>query len=126
MSPFLRGSLLLLALVQIAASTVVMLTPLSTSGQIEEAKTQAEVVYNNEFLGFAGHFSVAAEHNKSRTNNIYTWYQPPRNLSAPVDAPVLIWLQGGPGGPGWFGAFGELGNWYIGGASYEMATPPVV
>jgi len=29
------------------------------------------------------------------------------------DAPVLLWMQGGPGGPGTFGAYAEIGRWYI-------------
>jgi len=38
---------------------------------------------------------------------MFFWYFPP--LSGAKDAPLLIWLQGGPGGSSMFGLFGEMG-----------------
>eukprot|EP00658_Telonema_sp_P-2_P034905 TRINITY_DN25453_c0_g1_i1.p1 TRINITY_DN25453_c0_g1~~TRINITY_DN25453_c0_g1_i1.p1 ORF type:complete len:396 (+),score=98.27 TRINITY_DN25453_c0_g1_i1:131-1318(+) len=91
-------------------------TPLITQGRMSEARSSSSVHYKGVNYGHAGHFSVPAEHNASRTNHLFAWYQPCRGDCDPATAPLLIWLQGGPGGPGWFGAFAELGNWYIGGA----------
>lgn len=38
---------------------------------------------------------------------MFFWYFPP--LSGAADAPLVIWLQGGPGGSSMFGLFGEMG-----------------
>merc|ERR1711871_516188 len=109
----------LAALSQIASSSPLLLTPLLKAGRIKDARSMAKITLNGTDFGYSGHFSVTAEHVKSYTNNIWTWYQPCRNGCDASTAPLLIWLQGGPGGPGWFGSLGEIGNWYIGGAAED-------
>jgi len=41
------------------------------------------------------------------TKSMFWWYFPPMNKNA--SAPLLIWLQGGPGGASTFGLFSEIG-----------------
>ena len=82
---------------------------------IKDIKNLTAINYKDEFYGYAGHYTVPAQHNPNYDNHIYTWYQPCSDCEDETKAPLLFWLQGGPGGPGWFGAFAELGNWYIGG-----------
>ena len=42
---------------------------------------------------------------------MYFWYFPAQNRDP--DAPLLIWLQGGPGGSSLFGLFAEMGPFAI-------------
>lgn len=57
---------------------------------------------DDKFYGYSGFFSIPTLDNL-RFNNIFTLYQPPK-YSKNKDAPVILWMQGGPGGPGTFGA----------------------
>ena len=75
---------------------------------IKDIKNLTAINYKDEFYGYAGHYTVPAQHNPNYDNHIYTWYQPCSDCEDETKAPLLFWLQGGPGGPGWFGAFAEL------------------
>jgi hypothetical protein len=115
----LAAAIALSHLVASATSAPVLVSQLLAAGREPRALQNLTAVnYKGVDMGFAGHYTAAAEHRADRENHIFTWFQPARDvglgegLSA---APLLIWLQGGPGGPGWFGAFGEIGNWFVGG-----------
>ena len=97
-----RSFSVLLLVLSVVAGELVMLTPLVQKGQIDQAQAASKITYKNGFYGHAGHFSTPAQHNSSRTNNIYTWYQPCTEGCDEATAPLIIWLQGGPGGPGEF------------------------
>ena len=56
---------------------------------------------------YAGFFT----NNTTFDNNMFFWYFPAQNKDA--DAPLLIWLQGGPGGGSTFGLFNEVGPFII-------------
>lgn len=87
--------------------TPLFLTPYIESGKIGEAKHLARVPFTeNENLGFqsySGFFTVDKRYN----SNQFFWYFPAMNNNA--DAPVLVWLQGGPGGSSIFGLMEENG-----------------
>jgi len=55
---------------------------------------------------FSGYFNV----NKKCNSNLFTWFF--KNTANP-NAPVLLWLQGGPGGSSMFGLFAEIGPFKI-------------
>jgi len=56
-----------------------------------------------KFPSFAGFALVRPETN----NNLFWWYFPAQN--GDKNAPLLLWLQGGPGGASLFGLFSEMG-----------------
>ncbi|CAG4931554.1 venom serine carboxypeptidase [Colias croceus] len=88
------------------AGTPLFLTPYVESGNITEGRRLARVSFT-ETLGvksYSGFFTV----NKEYGSNQFFWYFPamvPKNQ----DAPVIVWLQGGPGATSLFGLFTENG-----------------
>ena len=100
-----------------AAAEGLLLSPLVRAGKLAEARALSEVTVGNGIdktkYGYAGYFSVPAQHDADRENHIYFWYQPCSECNSPSEAPFLVWLQGGPGGPGTFGAMTEVGRWWV-------------
>ncbi|CAH1405379.1 unnamed protein product [Nezara viridula] len=71
---------------------------------ILEGQTAAEVhLPNFNFTSFAGYMTV----NKRYNSNIFFWYI--QSEIDPKNAPVVLWLQGGPGSSSLFGLFCENG-----------------
>lgn len=56
---------------------------------------------------YAGFFTV----NKQYNSNLYFWYFPAEKN--PETAPVVLWLQGGPGASSLYGLFAENGPFYV-------------
>lgn len=50
--------------------------------------------------------------NQSDSSNTFFWFFP-AEVPVPKDAPVLVWLQGGPGATSMFGIFDEHGPWTV-------------
>jgi vitellogenic carboxypeptidase-like protein len=73
------------------------------------ARNATEVfdVFPNGVQSFAGYASV----NATAKNKLFFWYVPAMN--GDKDAPLLIWLQGGPGGSSLFGMFAEMGPFQV-------------
>ncbi|KAK8740372.1 hypothetical protein OTU49_002879 [Cherax quadricarinatus] len=84
------------------------LTPLLEAGKIKEARTLSYVKLGHRLShSFSGFFTV----NKQYNSNLFFWFFSAMTGSA--DAPVLVWLQGGPGGSSLFGLFAEHGPFSI-------------
>ncbi|XP_025093582.1 probable serine carboxypeptidase CPVL [Pomacea canaliculata] len=85
------------------------LTPYLEKGQADEAHFLSEVTalpgwYRKSYSGF---ITV----NETYNSNMFFWFFP--SQTDPANAPVLMWLQGGPGGSSLFGLFVEHGPFYI-------------
>lgn len=87
------------------AGDPLMITPYLEKGSIILAQNLSRVSITDKigFRSHAGFFTI----DKNYNSNIYFWYFPP--FSKNEEAPVIVWLQGGPGGSSLFGLFTELG-----------------
>ncbi|XP_072745258.1 venom serine carboxypeptidase-like [Anoplolepis gracilipes] len=91
------------------AGTPLYLTPLIEGGKIEEARSKA-LVQDKEMgdvNSYSGYFTV----NKAYNSNLFFWFFPA--MHNPKTAPVLLWLQGGPGGSSMVGLFLENGPFIV-------------
>ncbi|KAF5282419.1 hypothetical protein FQR65_LT14313 [Abscondita terminalis] len=77
-----------------------ILTPYLENGNIEEARNAAEVKYDElqDVKSYSGYFTVSKEFN----SNMFFWFFP--SETDYENAPVVLWLQGGPGSSSLVGA----------------------
>ncbi|KAK9296016.1 hypothetical protein QLX08_009856 [Tetragonisca angustula] len=85
------------------------LTPLIESGKIDEARNKASVQHKemDDISSYAGYLTV----NKQYNSNMFFWFFPA--LHNPKTAPVVLWLQGGPGATSMYGLFLENGPFIV-------------
>uniref|UniRef100_A0A667ZJP9 Probable serine carboxypeptidase CPVL n=1 Tax=Myripristis murdjan TaxID=586833 RepID=A0A667ZJP9_9TELE len=85
------------------------LTPYLEKGAIDEARRLSLVgpLPGANVKSYAGYLTV----NKKYNSNLYFWFFPAQER--PETAPVLLWLQGGPGGTSMFGLFVEHGPYVV-------------
>jgi vitellogenic carboxypeptidase-like protein len=83
------------------------LTKYIEEGKIAEAHELSEVKGIGGIPSYSGFFTV----NKDYNSNMFFWFFPAQNGNK--EAPVLLWLQGGPGGSSLFGLFVENGPFYV-------------
>ncbi|UJR27758.1 hypothetical protein I4U23_009031 [Adineta vaga] len=81
------------------------LTPYIESGQIDQARNLSRVNLQPDysFPSYSGYLTV----NKTHQSNLFFWFFPSQTGNA--SAPLLVWLQGGPGSSSLFGLFAEQG-----------------
>ncbi|KYN36373.1 Venom serine carboxypeptidase [Trachymyrmex septentrionalis] len=85
------------------------LTPLIENGKIEEARAKALVQHKEmgDISSYSGYLTV----NKTFNSNLFFWFFPA--MHNPKTAPVILWLQGGPGATSMFGLFMENGPFIV-------------
>lgn len=64
---------------------------------------------NYSYSSYAGYITV----NQTYNSNMFFWFFPAQTVNIDV-APVLLWLQGGPGSASMFGLFNENGPFFVG------------
>uniref|UniRef100_A0A7N8YDL8 Probable serine carboxypeptidase CPVL n=1 Tax=Mastacembelus armatus TaxID=205130 RepID=A0A7N8YDL8_9TELE len=86
------------------------LTPYLEKGAIEEARMLSLVgkLPGASVKSYAGYLTVNAKYN----SNLFFWFVPALTVGYET-APVLLWLQGGPGGTSMFGLFVEHGPYVV-------------
>lgn len=86
------------------------LTPLIKAGRLDEAVASSKVVglpADVEVPSYAGFITVNPEFH----SNLFFWFVP--SLTDPENAPVVLWLQGGPGTTSLLGFFSENGPYRV-------------
>ncbi|KAH6930251.1 hypothetical protein HPB50_012263 [Hyalomma asiaticum] len=118
-APGQKELLALLALLLLPGVTIegvdgdpLYLTPLINSGQLNEARSRSQTgrIGGDELeyiLGYSGYLTVNEEFN----SNLFFWFVPA--MERPDEAPVLVWLQGGPGSSSLVGFFVEHGPYAL-------------
>ncbi|GAB0090068.1 hypothetical protein DMENIID0001_047290 [Sergentomyia squamirostris] len=93
------------------------LTPYIKSGDIETAQELSMVHHPkmDYFTSYSGFLTVDKKYN----SNLFFWYMEAEKNSK--DAPVLLWLSGGPGYSTFYGIFYENGPFYL---TSELDFPP--
>lgn len=87
----------------------IFLTEYIESGQFELAKNLSLVNHDDMkwVPSYAGYLTV----NKSCNSNMFFWFFPAKLEQS--KAPVVLWLQGGPGASSLFGLFTENGPFFV-------------
>lgn len=89
--------------------TPLIVTPYLKTGKADEARKLAHVSFpdQNFVNSYSGYFTV----NKTANSNMFFWYFEAKKT--PEKAPVILWLQGGPGASSLFGLFTENGPFFV-------------
>ena len=82
--------------------------PLILTGMDPDAARNASLVTTLNGWDRPSHAGFFTTQPKTR-NNMFFWYFPAQCGASCPDAPLVIWLQGGPGGSSMFGLFAEMG-----------------
>lgn len=85
-----------------------------TAGQNASKVTNLDYEYDS----YAGYITVDERYG----SNMFFWYFPAQNGQADT-APILLWLQGGPGSASMFGLFNENGPFFVSTDNFPNLVP---
>lgn len=84
------------------------LTPYIEAGKIQEGQAAAQVRFPfTNITSYSGYITI----NETFKSNFFFWFFP--SEKDPQNAPVFLWLQGGPGSSSLLGIFTEIGPFFI-------------
>lgn len=87
------------------------MSPMIRDGRIDEARAACKVLLDNSTAAAvdscAGYLTV----DEALRSNLFFWFFPAANGSS--GAPVVLWLQGGPGAPSLYSVFNEHGPFTV-------------
>lgn len=86
------------------------LTPLIRQNKLDDARKLANVT-EPEITQFVESYSGYLTVNDTYQSNLFFWYF--KAKENPISAPVILWLQGGPGASSLFGLFSENGPFSV-------------
>uniref|UniRef100_A0A8C5NW77 Probable serine carboxypeptidase CPVL n=1 Tax=Jaculus jaculus TaxID=51337 RepID=A0A8C5NW77_JACJA len=89
------------------AGQPLFLTPYIKAGKIRQKLSLVGPFPGLNVKSYAGYITV----NKFYNSNLFFWFFPAK--IQPEEAPVVLWLQGGPGGSSMFGLFVEHGPYVV-------------
>ncbi|XP_063233689.1 venom serine carboxypeptidase-like [Bacillus rossius redtenbacheri] len=98
-----------------------ILTGYLGEGRLEEARNLSRVTggpFPEDIPSYSGFFTVNSEYD----SNIFFWFFPAEHDYE--NAPVLLWLQGGPGSSSMFGLFTEMGPFFVANDSRTLVKNP--
>ncbi|XP_057669453.1 venom serine carboxypeptidase-like [Diorhabda carinulata] len=86
-----------------------ILTPFIEQNRIQDALLASTVYFNGfkKTKSYSGYLTV----DKTFNSNLFFWFFPALNDYS--NAPVILWLQGGPGASSLIGLFGEIGPFKV-------------
>jgi len=92
------------------AGDALFLTPYIKAGQLEKARSLSKVegLTGSDVESYTGYLTVNDKYN----SNMFFWFFPAKDAD-PTEAPVALWLQGGPGGSSMYGLFVENGPFTV-------------
>nr|CAD7415681.1 unnamed protein product [Timema poppensis] len=98
-----------------------VLTPYLRSGKIQEAQKLSRVLgapFPDDIPSYSGFFTV----NEKYDSNLFFWFFPAQYSY--MEAPVLLWLQGGPGTTSLYGLFKEMGPFTVAKDNINLVENP--
>lgn len=99
-----------------------ILTDFIEKGNLTGARNASVVnIPGVNIISYSGYFRVNITKDTNQSSALFFWFFPAQN--DPKNAPLLVWLQGGPGASSMFGLFQEHGPFTLNGSKTNTSIP---